>query len=53
MRKLAEAQSVAVTRWGSAPSVVGLVWVIRASARNRALVARYPEVFASLSRLVG
>ena len=26
---------------------VGLVWVVRATARNRNLVARYPEVFAS------
>jgi hypothetical protein len=23
------------------------VWVVRATARNRALVARYPEVFAA------
>ena len=47
MRKLAETESVAVARWGTAPSIVGLVWVVRATARNRALVARYPEVFGS------
>jgi transcriptional regulator with XRE-family HTH domain len=46
-RKLAEASDLAVARWGDWLSSVGLVWVVRASARNRALVARYPEVFAA------
>jgi transcriptional regulator with XRE-family HTH domain len=46
-RKLAEAGDLATARWGEAPHEVGLVWVIRATARNRALVARYPQVFAS------
>jgi len=46
-RKLAEARDLAVSRWGEAPHRVGLVWIVRASAVNRALVARYPEVFAS------
>jgi transcriptional regulator with XRE-family HTH domain len=46
-RKLAEARALAAARWGATPATVGLVWVIRASARNRALVARYPEVFAA------
>jgi len=46
-RKLAEARDLAVSRWGEAPHRVGLLWVVRASAANRALVARYPEVFAS------
>jgi transcriptional regulator with XRE-family HTH domain len=45
-RKRAELQDLATARWGKAVQV-GLVWVVRASARNRALVARYPEVFAS------
>ena len=31
----------------SRPHAVGLVWIVRATARNRALVARYPEVFAA------
>jgi len=46
-RKRAEAEALAVSRWGEAPHGVGVVWVARASARNRALVARYPEVFAA------
>jgi len=45
-RKLAELEDLATGRWGE-DARVGLVWVIRASARNRALIARYPEVFAS------
>ena len=46
-RKLAEAEDLATARWGERPHATGLVWVVRATARNRALVARYPEVFAS------
>ncbi len=46
-RKRAEAASLAVVRWGEAPATVGVVWVVRATVRNRALVARYPEVFAA------
>jgi len=46
-RKLAEASELAIARWGDRPSSVGLVWVVRATARNRAIVARYPEVFAA------
>lgn len=45
-RKRAEAEAIAVGRWGTAPAVVGTVWIVRATARNRALVVRYPEVFA-------
>ncbi|MCI0345485.1 MAG: hypothetical protein L0221_08580 [Chloroflexi bacterium] len=45
-RKLAEAKGLAVAIWGDEPSSVGLVWVVRASRRNRALVARYPQLFA-------
>jgi len=40
-RKAAELEQLAVGRWGE-DAKVGLVWVIRASARNRALVGRYP-----------
>ena len=46
-RKVAEAGALAVARWGEAGHVVGLAWVVRATARNRALVARYPAVFAA------
>jgi len=46
-RKRADAEALAVGRWGDAPHGVGIVWVVRASVRNRALVARYPEVFAA------
>ena len=46
-RKLAEARDLATARWGQSSSSVGLVWVIRASARNRAIVSRYPEIFTS------
>jgi transcriptional regulator with XRE-family HTH domain len=45
-RKQAELADLAVARWG-ADATTGLVWVVRATARNRALIARYPEVFAS------
>ena len=44
-RKLAEAADLAAAIWGD--GYVGGVWVVRASRRNRALVARYPELFAS------
>ena len=46
-RKLAEAADLAAALRGTEPAVVGLIWVVRASRRNRALVARYPELFAS------
>jgi transcriptional regulator with XRE-family HTH domain len=45
-RKLAELQDLAVARWGDG-ACTGLAWVVRATARNRALIARYPEIFAS------
>lgn len=45
-RKLAEAEALAVAQGGERPYTVRGVWVVRATARNRALVARYPEVFA-------
>lgn len=48
-RKQADAEALAAARWGEHGPAgrVGLVWVVRATARNRALVARYPEVFAA------
>jgi hypothetical protein len=46
-RKSAEADALAASRWGAASQGARLVWVVRATARNRALVARYPEVFAA------
>jgi Helix-turn-helix. len=46
-RKLAELEQVAIARWGP-DGRAGLVWVVRETARNRALIARYPEVFATL-----
>jgi transcriptional regulator with XRE-family HTH domain len=45
-RKQAELAALAIARWGT-NATTGLVWVVRATARNRALIARYPEVFAS------
>jgi transcriptional regulator with XRE-family HTH domain len=45
-RKAAETESLAPTL-GEDPYEVGSCWVVRATASNRALVARYPEVFAA------
>ena len=45
-RKAAELEELAAGKWGS-DARVGVVWIVRATARNRALIARYPEVFAS------
>jgi transcriptional regulator with XRE-family HTH domain len=45
-RKLADLAVVAAARWSESSSV-GIVWVVRATARNRGLIARYPEAFAS------
>jgi transcriptional regulator with XRE-family HTH domain len=45
-RKLAAAQELAVGIGGERPYEVRGVWVIRATRRNRTIVARYPEVFA-------
>src|SRR4051794_17122332 len=44
-RKRAELNDLAVARWGEA-AAAHLVWVVRATTRNRALVGRSPEVFA-------
>jgi transcriptional regulator with XRE-family HTH domain len=45
-RKRADADGIAVGRWGPDASI-NVLWVVRATARNRALIHRYPEVFAS------
>ena len=44
-RKQAELEALAVAKWG-ADARASMVWVVRATARNRALLARYPEIFA-------
>lgn len=44
-RKRAEAAMFAVAIGGARPYRVATCWVVRATKRNRALVARYPEVF--------
>ena len=46
-RKAAEAGAIADLRWGDQPHSTHLVWVVRATKRNRELLARYPEVFAA------
>jgi transcriptional regulator with XRE-family HTH domain len=44
-RKRAEAAQLAVALGGERPHEVSSCWVVRATARNQALVARYPLVF--------
>lgn len=46
-RKLAEAEQLAVAIGGEQPYSVHGCWVVRATRRNRMLVDRYPEVFAT------
>jgi hypothetical protein len=46
LRKAAELEALATERWGE-DAQVRVVWIVRATARNRALLARYPEIFAS------
>jgi transcriptional regulator with XRE-family HTH domain len=47
-RKLAEAEALAVAAGGDGdPYRVAGCWVLRATAANRALVARYPAIFAA------
>ena len=45
-RKLAELAQASIGRWGE-DAKAALVWVVRDTTRNRALIARSPEVFAS------
>jgi transcriptional regulator with XRE-family HTH domain len=44
-RKVAELEAL-VARWGE-DIAVSSVWIVRDTARNRELIARYPEVFRS------
>ncbi len=46
-RKVAEGNELAAAIWGEEPHQVAACWVVRATRRNRELVARYPELFAS------
>jgi transcriptional regulator with XRE-family HTH domain len=46
-RKLSAARDLAVAVGGDRPYDVHGVWVVRATRRNRELVARYPGVFAT------
>jgi transcriptional regulator with XRE-family HTH domain len=45
-RKRAELAQLAVATWG-AGARAAVVWVVRDTAANRALIARFPEVFAA------
>ena len=46
-RKRAEAEALAVAIGNGKEYAVRQVWVVRATRRNRELLARYPEIFAS------
>lgn len=46
-RKRSEAAQLAIGLGGERPYAVATCWVVRATRRNRALVARYPELFAA------
>jgi transcriptional regulator with XRE-family HTH domain len=46
-RKRAEAEALAISIGHGQPYTVHQVWVVRATRRNRQLIARYPEVFAT------
>jgi hypothetical protein len=46
-RAEAETQGACGGSLGDRAGAVGVLWLVRSTARNRALVARYPEVFAS------
>lgn len=46
-RKIAEAQALAIALGGERPHTVFGCWVVRATRRNRELLATYPEVFAA------
>lgn len=45
-RKLAELDALTTAAWG-VDARASLIWVVRDTARNRALLGRYPEVFAA------
>jgi hypothetical protein len=48
-RKRAELGAQAIARWGEGGRA-SVVWIVRATARNRSLLRRYPEVFAARFR---
>ncbi len=45
-RKRADAAILATRRWNE-DAQIGLVWVVRATARNRSILSRYPQIFAA------
>ena len=47
-RKVAEAEQLAVALGGARPYRVAVCWILRDTRRNREILARYPEVFASV-----
>lgn len=51
-RKRAEAEALAISIGHGRPYAVHLCWVVRATRRNRHLIATYPEIFESLPRVV-
>ena len=46
-RKVAELRQAAVVLGGGEPYHVGLCWIVRNTAANRTLMARYPHIFAT------
>lgn len=46
-RKRAEAEALAISIGHGQPYAVHQVWVVRATRRNRELLGRYPELFAT------
>lgn len=46
-RKAAEAEGMAIALGHGSPYTVHVCWVVRDTRRNRELLARYPEIFAS------
>ena len=46
-RKRVETEAAAIAMFGTSDVSIGTVWVVRRSARNQALIARYPEIFLS------
>jgi transcriptional regulator with XRE-family HTH domain len=46
--KRADIEAMAAGRWGS-DATVAVLWVVRATARNRGLLQRYPELFTARS----
>ena len=46
-RKRAEAEAMSIAIGNGEPYSIQQVWVVRATRRNRELLARYPEIFAT------